>query len=653
MLTWADIESFLNSPNLIKEKLFLECKKASNSLPKDFWRSFSAFSNTQGGFILLGVSEDNGTFKITGVNNPQKIVDDLFSQARGNQKISYHYLDNSSVKYNTGIFNKKNVIAVYVQRAETNNIPVHLNGDITQSYIRLNTGDHKLSQDELRNCLSSYTRNDQDNKVINHTSIDDIHLPTLQKYRQYIKNHNLSSELLALDDLPLLKKINAFSKDLKTGNEGLTFAGLLMFGQLHIIRSLLPNYLLDYQVKESDGRYDHRITCDDIEEGNLFEFYLKVAPYLSDIGKNRHFSLTNLTRTEENQITESLREAFINTLTHSDYFNDSITVKIVKSSNKLVFQNPGAMLVTIEEAMNGMRSNCRNAILHNMFRRIGLCEREGKGIETIFNNWRKKLLTMPELNTNYEKTELLLTLQDTEVLNACQKLEKEFGDKYENLSSEIYKHILIATVLNDNWINHSVLIEQFNKDYHSRDITLALSKLEKDKFLIGQGEKKEKFYTLPWASDMDLSNIYAQGQIIIFNELARSSNSNIDENLPDQLVLHTYNLDQYGRIITDKNDVVINDLESLKPAYKQHLKEMVSLEFFNTKMKKAKNVDFYISQLCNQQFVSRRVLAELLGISDSALRSHLRRLVKDKKLELAFPQQQRHKDQAYRWISNN
>ncbi|MFA9499931.1 helix-turn-helix domain-containing protein [Mannheimia sp. E30BD] len=53
MLTWDNIKQFLSNPTLIKEKTYLECKAAANSLPKDFWKSFSAFSNTQGGFILL------------------------------------------------------------------------------------------------------------------------------------------------------------------------------------------------------------------------------------------------------------------------------------------------------------------------------------------------------------------------------------------------------------------------------------------------------------------------------------------------------------------------------------------------------------------------------------------------------------------------
>ena len=75
MLNWDDIKDFLADPKKIQEKVDLECKAAANSLPKDFWKSFSAFSNTQGGFILLGISEKkDGEFCITGVSDARKIV---------------------------------------------------------------------------------------------------------------------------------------------------------------------------------------------------------------------------------------------------------------------------------------------------------------------------------------------------------------------------------------------------------------------------------------------------------------------------------------------------------------------------------------------------------------------------------------------------
>ncbi len=67
------------------ESTCLEFKSARGGLPKEMWSTYSAFANTQGGIILPGV-EDDGS--ISGINNPTKYKDEIFTQLNNPQKCS-------------------------------------------------------------------------------------------------------------------------------------------------------------------------------------------------------------------------------------------------------------------------------------------------------------------------------------------------------------------------------------------------------------------------------------------------------------------------------------------------------------------------------------------------------------------------------------
>ena len=60
------------------ETFHLECKKAQGGLPGSLWESYSAFCNTDGGVILLGVKEfEDKHFQVVGVSDAQKLVQDF------------------------------------------------------------------------------------------------------------------------------------------------------------------------------------------------------------------------------------------------------------------------------------------------------------------------------------------------------------------------------------------------------------------------------------------------------------------------------------------------------------------------------------------------------------------------------------------------
>ena len=102
-----------------------------------------------------------------------------------------------------------------------------------------------------------------DNQIIEYYTMDDIDKETLRKYRQIYEIRNDGHVWNALDDKSFLEKLGGYRKDRRTGVEGLTLAGLLMFGIGQAVREGFVNmiihadYLMDAGVlkviKKSDA----------------------------------------------------------------------------------------------------------------------------------------------------------------------------------------------------------------------------------------------------------------------------------------------------------------------------------------------------------------------------------------------------------------
>lgn len=59
-----------------------EVKAAKSELPKNIWETVSAFSNTSGGWIVLGVKQSSKSFEIQGVDNIEKLEQDFLGTLR-------------------------------------------------------------------------------------------------------------------------------------------------------------------------------------------------------------------------------------------------------------------------------------------------------------------------------------------------------------------------------------------------------------------------------------------------------------------------------------------------------------------------------------------------------------------------------------------
>lgn len=490
----SDIKSILN----INESVELECKQAqgkdgNGELPHDFWPTYSAMANAYGGKVLLGVKERNEKFIVVGITNLEKIKKDLFNTLNNKSKVSHNILNDSCVYVKE--IDGKNIIVIEIPQATIKQRPIYINGNpMVGTYIRQHEGDRRCSDSDIKNMLAEQGSDTLDGKIHHNFNVDDLDKKTLQAYRISFSRIKPHHPWLEYDDLNLMKALNGWKKDRKTGEEGLTTAGLLMFGSWSSIQEAIPNYFIEYQEQDdSTNRWVDRIVPDGTWSGNLFDFYRKVYVKLIEDLKVPFSLDKDGYRTEDSPIHEALREALVNTLVHSNY-NDQTPIKIIKKHGLFYFRNPGIIRIPLETAKIGGLSDCRNKYLHQMFLMAGLGERAGSGLPKIYSGWKSQHWSEPQLKENRDEniTTLELLTENMIPQDIFDEIKLLCSDKFKKLN-EIDVFIL-SEAIKTKIISHDLIKKNTIAD--SRKITLSLAKLVKNGFLISDGVQKYKRYYL-------------------------------------------------------------------------------------------------------------------------------------------------------------
>jgi ATP-dependent DNA helicase RecG len=634
----------------------IEAKKAAGrdgqgELPKSFFESYAAMANTYGGVIFLGIDEKSkGKFVATGIGDPPHVLKSLWDGLNNPQQISVNLLNDRMVDVIE--VQSKQVIRIQVPRASRAQRPVYKGQNpLKGTYRRNYEGDYLCDEETVRRMMAEQVENVRDSRLPEEKyGFDDLDENTLKVYRNQFKATKPTHPWLDLDDREFLRSLGGWRRDRQTGDEGLTLAGLLMFGKLPSILEAVPNYVVDYQERpepRTEARWVDRVTTDGTWSGNLYDFYRKVIQKLfSDL--KVPFKLKGAERVDETPVHEALREALVNTLIHADY-TGRVPILILKRPDMFLFRNPGTMRLPLEDALRGGTSDCRNRNLQKMFQLVGLGEQAGSGIPKIYRNWKQQDWRSPQLLDTVEPEQTLLEMLMVNLLpeETLTELDERFGSSFRELSNE--QRLALATVAIEGEVTHTRLKSMTTT--HPHDLTKALCALVKDGFLESDGASRGTFYFFPGEPPDIEADIVSQAygltkkkvQEDVFSGFhSEQASSDRLQASSDRLQLSSDRLQvssDHLQVSSDHLQVSSDPFESLKViAAPVREKGKVPNEV----------MEQTILQLCEDRFLTTRELGDLLGHSPNSLRYRfLSKMVKAGQLELRYPDKRTHEAQAY------
>ncbi|OZG59679.1 ATPase AAA [Bifidobacterium myosotis] len=403
-----------------RENNRIEAKAAKGGLPRSMWETYSAFANTYGGVILLGVKErDDGMFETVGLTRPEAehLRQDFWNTVSNRSKVSAVLPIESEVELLEGEGGV--VVAIHVPRAPREERPVHINNDLYNgTYRRRGEGDYHCTRSEIVSMVRDQSSETMDSKVLDEFSVADLNAESIRGYRMRFQTAHAQSSWNPLGTESFLRAIGAAAVSREDGRLHPTLAGMLMFGNDYDILRECPNYFLDYRESlDPSIRWTDRVhSGDGLWSGNVFDFFFQVSRKLTSVLKVP-FKLDGIFRVDDTPMHKAVREALANCLFNADYYGVRGVVVRCELS-RLVFENPGNVRTGVEQMRLGGMSDPRNAGIMRMFGLIDVGERAGTGIPDVFATWAAAGLPEPRIEEAFGEAErTMLTLELASVTN--------------------------------------------------------------------------------------------------------------------------------------------------------------------------------------------------------------------------------------------
>ena len=384
MLDFSRLEQY-------RENNRIEAKKALGGLPKSIWETYSAFANTLGGVILLGVIETaDKTFDSVNLPDPNSLICEFWRIINDPLKVSVNILAKKDVYVEE--IDGDRIIVIKVPRADRTDKPVYVDNDVRNTYRRSGEGDYRCTYEEYQAMVRDAAIQSPDMRLVHGMSLEALNSESIRSFRQRMKLFRPGHMWERLDDEAFLQKIGAVGEN--EGSLHPTSAGLLMFGNREDILRAYPNYVLTYREQfDTEGHW-----TDTAWSGNVYEFY--------------YWTYNKLQQDVKTPVHQALREVLANCLVNADYHGQGGIV-VSKGHQEITLSNPGSFRVPLDTARSGGVSDPRNAAMAQMFHLVDVGEYTGGGIPNLYRVWKAEGWPEPAFTESCSPARVSLTLYMT------------------------------------------------------------------------------------------------------------------------------------------------------------------------------------------------------------------------------------------------
>lgn len=347
-------------------------------------KSIVCFANTDGGQLIIGISNSGNTVGVEDLDEAVRKIDDVvFNRCEPPISILPETVD----------MNSKIVLIINIPKGEQR--PYRTKSGLY--YIRSGNRCRQASWQEVRRLYQTSESIYYDETPISKAPLGSL---DMDYFRYFLEKH--------LDISPEESLIESYLENLKviTENKKPTLAGILFFGDnpqrfipyAKIIAAYIPG--TDISIPPADKKDLDGKILDILENSSKFlGLYIKEKHRIKDFEPELYPEIPN----------KVFREGIVNAIAHRDYTINA-PIRLFIFEDRIEIRTPGRLpnTVTIESMKIAGCHVLRNPTLYNLLYKVGMVTDIGSGVYRMIKTIRERL--NKEIKLNVTETEFVLSI---------------------------------------------------------------------------------------------------------------------------------------------------------------------------------------------------------------------------------------------------